>query len=91
MLHYLKIFSWFLFTFGIVGLGGVAVGLQPGFATPAEAATILALQTVTAAMILWGFRRYRDGRLREKALIYLGWSLIVLLVLCAQLWLNLKS
>ncbi|WP_020210882.1 hypothetical protein [Gilvimarinus chinensis] len=89
MLHYLKIFSWLLFTFAIVGLIALLAGLEPTMTSAYKATWLLLLQTVIASVLLLGFRCYRQGKISETLLLYTGWALIAVLVISGQIWLNL--
>ena len=82
-MHYLKIFSWFLFTFGLVGLIAVAFGLSPGIGSVLATMGALATQVVFSSIILYGFKLNQNGKLNRKALVYGGWLLIVLLIVIA--------
>lgn len=88
MLRYLRIFSWFLLTFGVVGFGATAFEVDTGIGTGHKAMGVLALQTLTGLMIYLAFQRYDAGRLDRKALIYGGWSLVVLYVVVGAIWMN---
>ncbi|MGQ9426423.1 hypothetical protein ACXYTJ_09980 [Gilvimarinus sp. F26214L] len=88
MLQYLRIFSFFLLTFGIVGAGVIAFGIDPGIGTSRGAMGIMVLQTLIAALILWGFRLHRDQKLGSKGLMYGGWGLIALYAVVGQIWMN---
>ncbi|WP_041522745.1 hypothetical protein [Gilvimarinus agarilyticus] len=88
MLHYLKIFSWFLFTFGIVGIIALLAGMEPTVTTARKALGLMAMQLGVSSLLLIGFRMYKAEQLPRKALLYTGWGLIVLLVVVGQVWLN---
>ena len=89
MLHYLKIFSWLLFTFAIVGLIALLAGLEPTMTSAYKATWLLLGQTAVASILLLGFKYYRLGKISQKLLLYSGWTLIALLVITGQIWLNL--
>lgn len=88
MLRYLKIFSWLLFTFAIVGLLALVFGLEPTMTSARKAAGLMALQAAISSLILLGFRMNQAAQLPTKVLLYGGWSLIVLLMIVGQIWLN---
>lgn len=88
MLHYLRIFSWFLLTFGVVGFGAIAIGVDPGIGTGAGALGVMALQVAIAVAILWGFRLNRSGKLHREVLVVGGWLLVLLLVVVGSIWMN---
>lgn len=88
MLNYLKIFSWFLFTFGVVGFIVVAAGFTPNIGSAPAALSLLAIQTGFASIIIYGFKQYRDGKLGRTALVYGGWALIIVLLIFGQIWIN---
>lgn len=66
MLHYLRIFSWFLLTFGVMGFGAIAIGIDPGIGTGAGAMGVMALQVLVASAILWGLKLNRTGSYTVK-------------------------
>lgn len=88
MLHYLKIFSWLLFTFAIVGLVALLAGLEPTMTSTFKATWLLALQAIIGGILVAGFKLYRQAKISEKLLLYSGWTLIALLVVVGQIWLN---
>ena len=88
MLRYLKTFSWFLFTFAIVGLIALLLGVEPTIATARQALGLMAMQAGISSLILLGFRMNKAEQLPTKALLYGGWILIILLVVVGQVWLN---
>ncbi|UTF61307.1 hypothetical protein [Gilvimarinus sp. DA14] len=89
MLHYLKIFSWLLFTFAVVGLVALLAGLEPTMTSVYKATWLLVLQTLIASVLLLGFKFYRQGKISQKLLLYSGWTLIAVLVIAGQIWINL--
>lgn len=88
MLHYLRIFSWFLLTFGVVGFGAIAIGVDPGIGTGSGAMAVMALQVVVASAILWGFRLNKAGKLHRQVLAVGGWVLVLLLVVVGSVLMN---
>lgn len=84
-MRYLRIFSWFLLTFGIVGFGATALGIDLGIGTGPHALGALAMQVVVAALVFYGFKLQASGKLSRKILAYGGWALLVLFVLAAQI------
>lgn len=88
MLRYLKIFGWFLFTFAIVGIIALLLGVEPTVATARQALGLMIMQAAVSSLILIGFRLNKNQQLPTKALLYGGWSLIILLVIVGQVWLN---
>jgi hypothetical protein len=89
MLHYLKIFSWFLFTFGVVGLGAAGFGLDTGLGTGWKPAGLFVLQILASSLVLFGFRLCKDGVIESNVLLYGGWTLIIVFIIAGQIWLNL--
>jgi hypothetical protein len=83
-MRFLRIFSWFLLTFGVVGFGATALGIDLGFGTGPYALGALAMQVVIAALIFWGFKLEATGRLDKKLLTYGGWLLLVVFIIAAQ-------
>ncbi|WP_339900504.1 hypothetical protein [uncultured Gilvimarinus sp.] len=88
MLHYLKIFSWFLFTFAIVGIIALLAGMEPTVTSVRKGLGLMAMQAGVSSLILIGFRLNKAEQLPTKVLLYSGWALIVLLVVVGQIWLN---
>lgn len=86
MVHYLQIFSWFLFTFGVVGFLAVLFGFAPTVDSVPAALGLMAFQTFCAAGLLYGFRLHTRGRLSRQALVYSGWGVIGILVVLGQIW-----
>lgn len=91
MLHYLRIFSWFLLTFGIVGFAAIAIGIDPGIGTGAGAMGVMALQVVIALAILWGFKLNKAEKLSRKVLVFAGWGLVLLLVVVGSVLMNVSG
>ncbi|MDO6459788.1 hypothetical protein Q4485_03685 [Granulosicoccaceae sp. 1_MG-2023] len=88
MLHYLRIFSWFLFTFGVAGFFMTGLGLF-GDVGPKDAAMgIMALQAAAAGLVLYGFKRHKAGQLHESVLLFFGWLLIIAMVITGQVWMS---
>jgi hypothetical protein len=90
MLHYLKIFTWFLFTFAVVGIIALLAGMEPTMTSARKGLGLMAMQLGVASLILLGFRLNSHKRLPRKALLYGGWTLVVLLVVIGQVWLNVE-
>lgn len=89
MFNYLKIFSWFLFTFGIVGLGAIAFfDVDPGIGSRAQALGLMTLQIAISSVLLTGFKLYNAGKIGRNSLLYGGWGLILLLIVAGQVWIN---
>ncbi len=86
MLNYLKIFSWFLLTFGVVGLITLFLGLKPEFGSISAAAGLLVVQILVASSILYGFKLHINGVISRRCLLYGGWGLIICLALGGQIW-----
>jgi hypothetical protein len=86
--RYLKIFSWFLFTFAIVGIIALLAGMEPTVTTARKALGLMAMQVGVSSLILIGFRLNKAEQLPTKALLYGGWALIIVLVVVGQVWLN---
>lgn len=84
-MRFLKIFSWFLLTFGIVGFGATMLGIDLGIGTGPHALGALAMQVVVAALIFWGFKLEAAGKLDRKILTYGGWLLLVSFIVGAQI------
>ncbi|MEP3857889.1 MAG: hypothetical protein ABJM39_12715 [Porticoccus sp.] len=91
MLKFLRIFSWLLFTFGVVGFLAVALGFKPDIGSVASALGILGIQVMFSAMILYGFRLHRQGRIGRHNLVYGSWVVIVALVIIGQVWINISD
>jgi len=91
MLNFLRIFSWLLFTFGIVGFMAVAFGFKPEVGPLPSALGILGIQTIFAAVILYGFRLYRKGRIRRNSLVYASWIIVAVLMIIGQVWINISD
>lgn len=87
--NYLRIFSWMLLGFGVVGLLALMAGVKSRIGPADTLAAILLLQTLVAACIVYGFRLYRQEKISRGLLLRAGWGLIVLLALVGQIWLNL--
>lgn len=88
MLRYLRIFSWFLLTFGVVGFGAAVLGIDMGIGTGPEAMRVMALQVAVAAAIQWGFRLRKASKLDEKLLLYGGWGLVLLYIVLGAVLMN---
>lgn len=88
MFNYLRIFSWLLFTFGVVGWIAVALGFHPGISSTQAVMGVLIMQVIIASLIMYGFKLNRIGSISRTALLYGGWALIIALLLIGQLWLN---
>lgn len=91
MLKYLKIFSWLLLTFGVVGFLAIALGFAPDIGSRPAALGLMATQAAVGALIFYGFKLNRLGQLDTKSLLYGGWALIVLLVILGQVWVNISD
>lgn len=92
MFNYLKIFSWFLFTFGVVGLGAmVFFGVDPGIGTRTQTIGLMTLQIGISSVLLAGFKLYSAGKIGRSTLLYGGWGLILLLIVIGQVWINIDS
>ncbi len=87
--NYLRIFSWMLLGFGVVGLLALLAGVKSRIGPADTLAGILLLQTLLAACIVYGFRLYREEKISRSLLLRAGWGLIVVLALVGQIWLNL--
>lgn len=88
MLNYLRIFSWFLFTFGVVGFVVILTGLAPGIGSIEGGLGLMGLQTVVGGTIVYGFRRLKAETLDRKILLYGGWALVIMLIIIGQVWVN---
>lgn len=91
MLNYLKIFSKLLFLFGVVGSIGVALGFAPRMGSVPDILGILGLQVLVGGLILYTFKLEKIGKLDRKKLQYAGWSLVVLLIIVCQIWINIAN
>ena len=92
MFNYLKIFSWFLFTFGIVGLGAMAFfDVDPGIGSRTQALGLMTLQIGISSALLAGFKLHNTGKIGRNTLLYGGWGLILLLLVAGQVWINIDS
>ena len=90
MFNYLKIFSWFLFTFAIVGLGAMTFfDVDPGIGSRSQTIGLMTLQIVISSVLLTGFKLYSVGKIGRSTLLYGGWGLILLLTVTGQVWINL--
>lgn len=83
-MHYLKIFSWFLLTFGVVGFGAILLGIDPGIGTGSAALAAMGLQVIVAGVVLWGFKLCNADKLSRKLLLWAGWSLLLLYIVLGQ-------
>lgn len=83
-MRYLRIFSWFLFTFGIVGFGATLLGVDLGIGTGGAALGAMALQVLVSASVLWGFRLLEAGKLHREVLLVGGWLLLVVFIVVGQ-------
>ena len=88
MLHYLRIFSWFLFTFGVAGFVMTGIGLFGDVGSKSAAMGIMALQAMVAGLVLYGFKLHRLGKLHESVLMFFGWVLIITMVIVGQVWMS---
>ena len=88
MLHYLRIFSWFLFSFGVAGFFMTWFGLFGDVGSSAAAMGIMALQALVAGGVLYGFRLHKAGKLHESVLLFVGWVLIIAMVIIGQIWMS---
>jgi hypothetical protein len=84
-MRYLRIFSWFLFTFGIVGFGATALGIDLGIGTGGAALGAMALQVLVSGLVLWGFKLHEAGKLHREVLVAGGWLLLVVFIVAAQI------
>lgn len=91
MLNFLRIFSWLLFTFGVVGFLVVALGFKPDIGPVASALGILGTQVIFSAMILYGFRLHRQGRIGRNNLVYVSWIIVAALMIIGQVWINISD
>ncbi len=88
MLNYLRIFSWFLFTFGVVGFVTVFLGFAPKIGSGPAALGLMAVQAIVGGGIVYGFRLLKEERIPRKVLLYGGWALVVVLIIVGQIWVN---
>ncbi len=86
MLNYLKIFGWFLLTFGVVGLITLFLGLKPEIGSIPAAVGLLSVQVLVGSAILYGFKLHLNGVIGRRSLLYGGWGLIICLALVGQVW-----
>lgn len=66
-------------------------GLNRTFGSVASALGILGIQVIFSAMILYGFRLHRQGRIGRNNLVYGSWFIIVALVIIGQVWINISD
>ncbi len=85
MLNYLKIFSWFLFTFGIVGALAVIAGLASELGPEIVIFGVMLFQSACAALVLYGFKLNKENKCSQSLLLRGGWALIVIYIVIGQL------
>lgn len=88
MFDFLRIFSWLLLTFGVVGFVAVALGFAPRAGSFPAVLGLMGTQVIIASAIVYGFRLHRQGKLGRRVLVYGGWALVVLLLIIGQIWIN---
>ncbi|WP_207061857.1 hypothetical protein [Motiliproteus sp. SC1-56] len=88
MLHYLKIFSILLLGFGVIRGGALLLGVDLGSHIFPGSLGLMGVQVLVAAVVLYGFRLQRQGRMSEKLLTYAGWGLVAAFVVAGQVWVN---
>lgn len=88
MFNYLRIFSWFLLTFGVVGFFAVLFGFAPQIGSGPAALALMGLQAAVGGAIVYGFRLFKEERIERKVLLYGGWALVVVLVIGGQVLVN---
>lgn len=88
MLKYLKILSWLLLTFGVVGFITVFLGLKPGIGSTSAALGLMGFQVMLASAILYGFKLHNRGKVSSRVLLYGGWALVVCLAVIGQVCIN---
>ncbi len=88
MLNYLRIFSWLLLSFGVIGFLAVAAGLAPDVGPVPAALGVMATQSIVASAIVYGFKLHGTGQLSRNTLLYGGWALVVILIVTGQIWVN---
>lgn len=87
MFKYLKVLSWFLFTFGLVLAAASLIGVELGLGNRNQTLGLLMMQVAVASCVLYGFTLHKAGKLSYRVLLLGGWALIVVLIAAGQLWL----
>ena len=77
--------------FGVVGSIALALGFAPRTGSLFVAAGVLGLQALAGGLGLYGFKLEKIGKLDRKKLQYAGWSLVVLLIIVCQIWINIGN
>lgn len=88
MLNYLRIFSWFLLTFGVVGFLTILTGLVPNFGSSQAGMGLMGLQALVGGVIVYGFRLLKQEAINPKLLLYGGWIAVIIFVIVGQIWTN---
>lgn len=88
MLRYLRILTWFLLTFGIVGLFAAAFGIDIGIGIGPPVVALMTVQSAISALILLGFKKLKDGKLHPQVLAAGAITLIVCYVVAGQIWIG---
>lgn len=88
MLNYLRIFSWFLLTFGVVGFFAVLLGFALQIGSGSATLGLMGIQAAVGGMIVYGFRLLKEERIERKVLLYGGWALVIILVIGGQILVN---
>lgn len=87
-MSFLRIFSWLLLTFGVVGFGAVVLGLVPDIGAKGPALVLLLVQSIFAGAVVYGFRLVAQERLSPRILFWGGWAVIITFVICGQIWIS---
>lgn len=88
MLNYLRIFSWFLLTFGVVGFITVFLGLAPQIGSGPAAMGLMLVQAIVGGAIVYGFKLLKEEKIERKLLLYAGWAAVIVLVIGGQVLVN---
>lgn len=91
MLHYLRIFAWFLLTFGVVGFLMANAGVDIGIGVGRPVAVLMAFQVAVGAVVLLGFKMVRDGKLHPQVLSVGAIALILFYVVAGQVWIAISE
>lgn len=91
MLRYLRILTWFLFTFGAFGLLSASFGIDTGLGVGAPVLALLGVQVVVAGLILAGFKLVKEGRLHPQVLSAGAIALILFYVVAGQIWMAVST
>lgn len=87
-MHFLKIFGWFLLTFGVVCFIATLAGVNLGIGPRQPSLFLFALQALIGASVGWMVRLNTQGKLAKTQCLAGGWGLIVAYCVFGQWWLN---